>query len=186
MPGWEWAWRIGWLLLTYLFLAWVIRQADRWTRSEGNHWVREYGSFAPAAAPVAATEREKGVAAAPSAMHVGLAFTVEEGNVLVHDTQMDAGRTIGQGQPFTCDPAAGSRWHWGRAQENDVVFLDPYVSAWHATLYVQDGHLHIEDRGSRNGTWVNGRALKSAESLSPGDVIRLGNTRIRWAGWSTY
>lgn len=65
----------------------------------------------------------------------------------------------------------------GRAASNQICLeaeAHPHVSGHHARLGLDaDGTPHIEDLGSRNGTYVNGKQVKS-KRLRDGDVIRLG------------
>lgn len=68
----------------------------------------------------------------------------------------------------------------GRHPESDIQLHDPVVSARHAQLVRQassylEGHtdVFVEDRGSTNGTWVNGERVDRA-LLGHGDVIRMG------------
>jgi ABC transport system ATP-binding/permease protein len=62
----------------------------------------------------------------------------------------------------------------GRATGSDIVIDSPGVSRRHAhILNVKNGYL-LEDLGSSNGTYVNGRRLTAAHMLQPGDAIRLG------------
>ena len=61
----------------------------------------------------------------------------------------------------------------GRAAECAVVLADPSVSRIHAQLAVRDGRATVEDRGSQNGTLVNGAAVTTRE-LMAGDVIEIG------------
>jgi hypothetical protein len=52
---------------------------------------------------------------------------------------------------------------------------DPVVSGRHALIrWTGDGRLMIEDRGSRNGTWVNGAAVADATIIGAGDRIEIG------------
>jgi two-component system cell cycle response regulator len=68
----------------------------------------------------------------------------------------------------------------GRLAENAVVVDDADVSRRHARIWWRDGCHVIEDRGSRNGTYVQGRLVKSAE-LNGGDLIQLGpRTSLRY------
>jgi two-component system cell cycle response regulator len=68
----------------------------------------------------------------------------------------------------------------GRLAENAVVIDDADVSRHHARVWWRDGRHVIEDRGSRNGTYVQGRRIKCAE-LSGGDLIQLGpRTSLRY------
>ncbi len=64
----------------------------------------------------------------------------------------------------------------GRADDNDLVLsaeLFPSVSQRHCELVQVGDKLEIADKGSRNGTLVNGKAVKQA-TLVPGDLIQLG------------
>ncbi|MBN1608067.1 MAG: GGDEF domain-containing protein [Polyangiaceae bacterium] len=68
----------------------------------------------------------------------------------------------------------------GRLAENAVVIDDADVSRHHARIWWRDGRHVIEDRGSRNGTYVQGRLVKAAE-LSGGELIQLGpRTSLRY------
>ena len=51
------------------------------------------------------------------------------------------------------------------------------VSRRHAIVAPSERGYSIEDLGSRNGTFVNGRVVKAAE-LADGDVIRIGSTLL--------
>lgn len=71
----------------------------------------------------------------------------------------------------------------GREANNDVVLIDPEASRRHAQISFQAGRYVIEDLGSTNGTFVNGRQILAATTLSPGDVIEVGEmTRILYQG----
>lgn len=53
---------------------------------------------------------------------------------------------------------------------------DPRVSRKHARIGLdRNGVVRIEDRGSRNGTYVNGRKLTTPKTLNGNDVVRLGS-----------
>jgi predicted component of type VI protein secretion system len=58
----------------------------------------------------------------------------------------------------------------------DVNLMDPEVSRRHAAIRDQGGSLGIEDLGSTNGTFVNGKRISSVTALNDGDEVRLGNT----------
>ncbi|CAG4913666.1 FHA domain-containing protein [Paraburkholderia saeva] len=50
-----------------------------------------------------------------------------------------------------------------------------YISRRHAHIFVRAGDLYVEDLGSTNGTFVNGRRLdESAHALQEGDVLAFG------------
>ncbi|MCB0032686.1 MAG: FHA domain-containing protein [Anaerolineales bacterium] len=64
----------------------------------------------------------------------------------------------------------------GREPINDVVFSDPEVSRRHARIVAQNNSYYIEDLGSTNGTFVNGRRINAITRLSNGDIIDLGES----------
>jgi pSer/pThr/pTyr-binding forkhead associated (FHA) protein len=53
---------------------------------------------------------------------------------------------------------------------------DPEISRRHALVRPSGGGLEIEDAGSRNGTYVNGIAVREVTRLSAGDEITVGTT----------
>lgn len=65
----------------------------------------------------------------------------------------------------------------GRGDDNDLVVLDPLVSRHHARLVPRNGRLVLTDLASRNGTRVNGRAVRDAV-LGAGDRIEMGGTLV--------
>ena len=69
----------------------------------------------------------------------------------------------------------------GRSSTCDLVLDDAKASRQHARLRVDGSSAFVEDLGSRNGTFVNGERVASAD-LSPGDEIRIGDTRLRLRG----
>ena len=67
----------------------------------------------------------------------------------------------------------------GRSRECDVVLADANVSRRHAeVLPAAAGAWTIADLGSTNGVVVNGRRIKGAAPLQPGDRIALGTAEI--------
>ncbi len=66
----------------------------------------------------------------------------------------------------------------GKASDNDYIINDPSVSRYHAKLtYDQEGYWLLEDLGSTNGTFVNGRQIAKKQVTSK-DVIQLGNSYV--------
>ncbi len=66
----------------------------------------------------------------------------------------------------------------GRAADNDVVLDSPVVSRHHAVVRrAKDGTFRLRDLNTPNGTFVNGRRVKSAR-LKPGDQVRIGPYRF--------
>ncbi len=82
------------------------------------------------------------------------------------------------GQTFEIIP--GKTYTIGRAIDNDVVLTDIAVSRKHFDLRFEDGSWVIVDRGSGNGTVVNGNVEDNPFMLASGDVIEIGNTVFRF------
>ncbi|HEX6312284.1 MAG TPA: FHA domain-containing protein [Acidimicrobiia bacterium] len=57
-----------------------------------------------------------------------------------------------------------------------VLADDTYVSTLHARLFQTNGETYVEDLGSTNGTYVNGRRLSAATRLKRGDQVQFGQT----------
>ena len=69
----------------------------------------------------------------------------------------------------------------GRGAPNDVrLDDDEFASAHHARIEPRRDGVWIEDIGSTNGTYVNGQRVSRAHRLSAGDVIRVGETDLRY------
>jgi pSer/pThr/pTyr-binding forkhead associated (FHA) protein len=69
----------------------------------------------------------------------------------------------------------------GRGQTNDVPLQgDEYASTRHARIEPRRDGIWIEDIGSTNGTFVNGIRLTRERRLAPGDVVRIGETDLRY------
>jgi hypothetical protein len=67
----------------------------------------------------------------------------------------------------------------GRAPSSDVLLDEPFVSQTHARV-VPRGQMHfVEDLGSTNGTFVNGREVVEAQLLLDSE-IRVGETVFRY------
>ncbi|WP_433858802.1 FHA domain-containing protein [Streptomyces kronopolitis] len=65
-------------------------------------------------------------------------------------------------------------YHVGRDPEGEVVLSDARVSWHHAVLRATAGHWTVEDEGSTNGTYADGRRVQET-GVGPGSVIRFGN-----------
>jgi DNA-binding NtrC family response regulator len=68
----------------------------------------------------------------------------------------------------------GSEVVVGRSWPADAVVDDASLSRKHARFSWSEAGAIVEDLGSTNGTWVNGKRI-TREPVSPGDVIRLGD-----------
>jgi len=68
----------------------------------------------------------------------------------------------------------------GRAPHNLVVLPDSFVSSQHAIIFLKEGRRVLRDRGSTNGTLVNGHRITGDHILRDGDQITLGTTVLRY------
>jgi hypothetical protein len=64
----------------------------------------------------------------------------------------------------------------GRDITNDIVINDREASRHHLRLVRSGGNITIEDLGSTNGTFVNGKRLSGMTPLQNGDMVGLGET----------
>ena len=68
----------------------------------------------------------------------------------------------------------------GRQTTCDIVIADHNVSRVHAEIKVVQGSWRIDDRGSTNGTRVNGAVIVEPTPLASGDVIAFGAVNIHF------
>jgi hypothetical protein len=74
---------------------------------------------------------------------------------------------------------ARARWVLGRETRSDLVVADPDVSRAHCeVLREADGSIRVADLRSKNGVFVNGKAVFTSV-VRPGDELRLGSTHFR-------
>ncbi len=66
----------------------------------------------------------------------------------------------------------------GREAGNEIVIEDAQVSRRHATLTRQGASYLLEDIGSTNGTYVNGKRVTAPVLLTNGDMIGLADTIV--------
>jgi pSer/pThr/pTyr-binding forkhead associated (FHA) protein len=86
--------------------------------------------------------------------------------------------TLAAGDVYTLDALALSV---GRADDNGLIIdSDEYVSTHHARFEPRRDGVYLEDAGSTNGTFVNGIRMTHSRRLAPGDVVKLGETELRF------
>ena len=66
----------------------------------------------------------------------------------------------------------------GRSKDNDVCIDDPEVSGEHALIKEEGGRFTLHDRGSTNGTFLNGELVRAPLMLEDGDEIGLGQAVV--------
>jgi pSer/pThr/pTyr-binding forkhead associated (FHA) protein len=64
--------------------------------------------------------------------------------------------------------------------DGDEIVLDEFASTRHARIEPRRDGIWVEDIGSTNGTFVNGIRLTRERRLAPGDVVRIGETDLRF------
>ena len=147
--------KLAFLVLLYLFIWRIVRSAARDLRLPQESMI--LGPQQAAAAglvPSPALSRQLGrlvVLASPA---------LEEGDEILLDTS-----------PITL----------GRGVTNDVPLPDDeYASTRHVRVEPRRDGVWVEDIGSTNGTFVNGIRLTRERRLAPGDVLRVGETDLRF------
>jgi FHA domain-containing protein len=68
----------------------------------------------------------------------------------------------------------------GRSASADILVEDPFASSAHARIFPRGQFMYIEDMGSTNGTYLNGRPLRKPERLRVSDTVRIGDTEYRY------
>ena len=148
--------KFGFLAVLYLFLLWIARSSMRdLAKFEGA------AAAEPAEAPGAGRRRS----ALPD-----LAAGV--------DPQLEVVAAMGHEPGTTFDVRHGATL--GRSDSAEIRIDDPFASSAHARVFSRGGFMYVEDMGSTNGTYLNGRQLKTAERLKMADVIRIGDTEYRY------
>lgn len=67
----------------------------------------------------------------------------------------------------------------GRAPTNTVILEDSFASSEHALITLRNGQWWLEDRGSSNGTLLNGYRIQEPVVISAGDIISIGRTTLK-------
>lgn len=144
--------KIAFLVLLYLFIWRIVRTASRDLRL-------------PQESFVLAPSREGGIAPQPPSLHSGRLVVVKSGD-------LDAG---------TDYELNSSQVTIGRGGQNDIAIpSDEYASARHARLEPRQDGVWVQDLGSTNGTYLNGARLERPRRLTHGDIVRVGDTDLRF------
>ena len=151
--------KFGFLAVLFLFILWVARSSMRDLSEHDDASVVMDGDGAGAAA-VPRRERH-----GPD-LRAGV------------DPRLEVVAAMGLDPGTAFDLAEGATM--GRADGADIPIDDPFASSVHARIFPRDQFMYIEDMGSTNGTYLNGRRLRSAERLKVGDTVRIGETEYRY------
>jgi pSer/pThr/pTyr-binding forkhead associated (FHA) protein len=147
--------KIAFIVLLYLFIWRIVRTASQDLRLPQESFI-----LAPShAADEMSAARDPGIRSA--------------GRLVVVKSP-----TLESGDERTLDSSAVTV---GRGPQNDFKLDgDDYASALHARIEPRRDGVWVEDAGSTNGTFLNGIKLTRARKLAPGDVVRVGETELRY------
>ena len=67
----------------------------------------------------------------------------------------------------------------GRSRHNDIILEDDSVSGEHGELLVYGQEVIVRERGSQNGTFVNGIRVQAQSGVNHGQTIRFGRVEVR-------
>jgi hypothetical protein len=149
--------KFGFLAVLYLFLLWVTRSAMK--------DLARAGSGQAAAEPVDAPSSRRRGSALPD-----LRAGVEPRLHVV----------AAMGHPPGTDFDVGGGATLGRSDSAEIRVDDPFASSAHARIFARGDFMYVEDMGSTNGTYLNGRQVKAPERLKVADVIRIGDSEYRY------
>jgi hypothetical protein len=149
--------KFGFLAVLYLFLLWVARSAMK--------DLGRSGSGEAAAEAVEAPAPRRRDTALPD-LRAGVAPRLQVVAAMGH--QPGAGFDVGAGATM------------GRSDNAEIRVDDPFASSAHARIFPRGDFMYLEDMGSTNGTYLNGRQVKTAERLKVADVIRIGDSEYRY------
>ena len=144
--------KILFLVLLYLFIWRIVRTAARDVRLPQESFV-----LAPGSVPGLGVEQPD----------------VEAGKVIVVKSP-----ALDEGEEWQLNSAPLT---FGRSEQNDVQLQrDEYASSKHARIEPRRDGVWLEDIGSTNGTYLNGIRLTRPKRLTPGDIVRIGETELRY------
>jgi pSer/pThr/pTyr-binding forkhead associated (FHA) protein len=144
--------KFAFLVLLYLFIWRIVRSAARDLRLP-----QESMSIAP--------HQAAALLAQPTARELGRL-------VVLSSPALEGGTTL---------VIDSSPLSIGRGRTNDVsIERDEFASTRHARFEPRRDGVYVADTGSTNGTFVNGIRLTQERRLTPGDVVRIGDTDLRF------
>src|SRR5215471_13228360 len=71
-------------------------------------------------------------------------------------------------------PLEGTNWIIGRKPDSGIYLESTAVSRQHAQLVLDQGVFFVEDLGSSNGTYLNGKRIRQREALGDQDTVQIG------------
>jgi hypothetical protein len=143
--------KVAFLVLLYVFIWRIVRTASRDLRLPQESFI-----LAPSSG---------GLQAATPSLHSGRLVVVSSPD-------------LSEGEDFELNSA---QLTIGRGNQNDIaISTDEYASARHARFEPRQDGVWVQDLGSTNGTYLNGTRLERPRRLSRGDIVRVGETDLRF------
>jgi pSer/pThr/pTyr-binding forkhead associated (FHA) protein len=142
--------KIAFLVLLYLFIWRIVRTAGRDLRLPQESFILR-----------------------PALAGGAIGQAINPGRLVVVQSQV-----LKVGEEFGLD---ASPLTVGRGTQNDVsIDGDEFASARHVRVEPRRDGVWVSDVGSTNGTYVNGVRIDKPRKLAQGDVVRVGETELRF------
>ena len=143
--------KIAFLVLLYLFIWRIVRTASKDMRLPQESFILRPGALAGGA----------------------IGQQIHSGRLIVVSSEV-----LERGEAFELDSADLTI---GRGGQNDVsIEGDEFASARHVRIEPRRDGVWVHDLGSTNGTHVNGLRIDRPRKLVTGDVVRVGETDLRY------
>jgi pSer/pThr/pTyr-binding forkhead associated (FHA) protein len=88
---------------------------------------------------------------------------------------------LGPSQPLVVqagDETRIFRAEFTAGRQGTLPVNDEHASGQHALFQFAHGLWYVQDLGSTNGTWLNGRRIYQSQRLKKGDKVKIGRTVI--------
>jgi len=142
--------KLAFLVLLYLFIWRIVRTAGRDLRLPQESFILR-----------------------PALADGLLEQATNSGRLVVLESQV---LTVGEEFPLDSRPLTV-----GRGAQNDVsIEGDEFASARHVRIEPRRDGVWVSDVGSTNGTFLNGERIDRPRRLERGDVVRVGETELRF------
>jgi hypothetical protein len=142
--------KLAFLVLLYLFVWRIVRTAGRDLRLPQESFILR-----------------------PALAGGAIGQAIESGRLVVVQSSI-----LAAGEEFDLDSTALTV---GRGPQNDVsIEGDEFASARHVRVEPRRDGVWVSDVGSTNGTFVNGVRIDRPRKLVQGDVVRVGETELRF------
>jgi pSer/pThr/pTyr-binding forkhead associated (FHA) protein len=142
--------KIAFLVLLYLFIWRIVRTAGRDLRLPQESFILR-----------------------PALAGGAIGQSINPGRLVVVQSQV---LTVGEEFGLDATPLTV-----GRGTQNDVsIDGDEFASARHVRVEPRRDGVWVSDVGSTNGTYVNGVRIDRPRKLVQGDVVRVGETELRF------